>query len=93
MLIARVLSVADTWDAMTSDRPYRKGFPDEKALGILREVAGTQLDPDVVQAFFTAWRAGVIFEAAELGGPALRSRYLRRPTGAADSILRVALSR
>ncbi len=51
-LDARIISVADTFDAMTSDRPYRKGMPKDKALTIMREVAGVQLDPDLVIVFF-----------------------------------------
>lgn len=48
---ARILAVADAFDAMTSDRPYRDGMPVERAVAILREGAGTQWDPDVVAAF------------------------------------------
>jgi len=47
---ARILSVADAFVAMTSDRPYRKAKPVTKSLEELRENAGTQFDPDVVQA-------------------------------------------
>ena len=47
----RILSVADTLDAMTSDRPYRVGLPFEKAVAEIRSVAGTQFDPNVVEAF------------------------------------------
>ncbi|TWT98080.1 Cyclic di-GMP phosphodiesterase response regulator RpfG [Botrimarina colliarenosi] len=48
----RVMSVADAYDAMTSDRPYRKGMPSEKAESILREGAGVQWDPACIDAFF-----------------------------------------
>ncbi len=48
---ARITAVADTYDALTTDRPYRKGFPKEVALEIVREVRGTQLCPDCVDAF------------------------------------------
>jgi putative nucleotidyltransferase with HDIG domain len=48
---ARVIHVADAYDAMTSDRPYRKGMKPDVALGILKANAGTQFDPDVVAAF------------------------------------------
>ncbi|NOU73133.1 HD domain-containing protein [Paenibacillus sp. LMG 31458] len=41
----RIIAVADAFDAMTSDRPYRKGMPIEKALAILAEGKGTQWDP------------------------------------------------
>ena len=48
---ARVIHVADAYDAMTSDRPYRKGMTPEQAVSILKANAGTQFDPDVVAAF------------------------------------------
>jgi putative nucleotidyltransferase with HDIG domain len=50
---ARVIAVADTFDALTSNRPYRQGCRHKKALDILRAEAGTQLDPDVVAAFLS----------------------------------------
>jgi diguanylate cyclase (GGDEF)-like protein len=52
-LIARVLAVADAYSAMTTNRPYRKGMPVERALAELRAVAGTQLDAALVDAFVT----------------------------------------
>ncbi len=48
---ARILAVADAYDAMTSDRPYRKALSLEEAIDELRENAGTQFDPEVVAAF------------------------------------------
>ncbi len=51
-LMARIMAVADAFDAMSSDRPYRRGMPDEKLDGILRGGAGSHWDPDVVDAFF-----------------------------------------
>ncbi|MFW5959774.1 MAG: HD-GYP domain-containing protein, partial [Chitinivibrionales bacterium] len=45
------ITVADTYDAITSSRPYRKAIPEEKALSILNEVKGTQLHPDMVDIF------------------------------------------
>jgi putative nucleotidyltransferase with HDIG domain len=53
-LSARIVAVADAFDAMGSDRPYRKGMPDEKIDEIFRAGAGSQWDPDVVDAFFQA---------------------------------------
>lgn len=49
--MARILAVADTYDAMTSDRPYRKGLPIEVALAEIRKGAGTQFDPEMAHAF------------------------------------------
>lgn len=47
----RLLAVADGFDAMTSERPYRAGMPKEKALEVLTECAGTQWDKELVKAF------------------------------------------
>jgi putative nucleotidyltransferase with HDIG domain len=71
-LTSRILAVADTYDAMTSDRPYRKGFPIEKASAVLQECSGTQFDPVLVQAFLRAQAEGAIAAAAQLGD---RSKY------------------
>jgi putative nucleotidyltransferase with HDIG domain len=51
-LIARIVAVADSFDAMSSDRPYRKGMDDKKLDQILRNGAGGQWDARVVEAFF-----------------------------------------
>ncbi|HLB94552.1 MAG TPA: HD domain-containing phosphohydrolase, partial [Nitrospiria bacterium] len=57
-LMARIITVADAFDAMTSDRPYRKGLAIETTLAELRRHSGKQFDPKVVQAFFSAYQAG-----------------------------------
>ncbi len=56
----RILAVADTLDAMTSDRPYRQAFQPEDAFNEILRNRGTQFDPEVVRAFKKAWRAGKI---------------------------------
>jgi putative nucleotidyltransferase with HDIG domain len=48
---ARIIAVADTFDAITSARPYRAASAHQKAIDILRREAGTQLDPDAVRSF------------------------------------------
>ena len=53
-LLARMVAVADTYDALTSDRPYRKGFANEDALAIIEEAKGTQLCPDCVKSFLNS---------------------------------------
>jgi HD-GYP domain-containing protein (c-di-GMP phosphodiesterase class II) len=53
-LSARILAVADTFDAMTTDRPYRKGLTAEAARQEIIRCAGTQFDPRVVEAFIAA---------------------------------------
>lgn len=50
-LIAQIIAVADTYDAMTTDRPYRKGLSKEVALEELQKFAGRQFAPKVVEAF------------------------------------------
>ncbi|WP_051197241.1 HD-GYP domain-containing protein [Butyrivibrio sp. XBB1001] len=50
--VARIIAVADSFDAMYSDRQYRKRMDFEKVLSIIREVSGTQLNPEAVDAFF-----------------------------------------
>ena len=47
---SRIIAAADAYCAMTSDRPYRKAMPVEKALEIMKEEAGKKWDPVVVQA-------------------------------------------
>lgn len=49
---ARIIAVADTYDAIVCDRPYRKGRTCEEALNILREGSGSQFDPRMVEVFF-----------------------------------------
>ena len=50
----RILAVADAYDAMTSDRPYRPGMPHEKAAKILKGGSGSQWDAKMIDAFFRA---------------------------------------
>lgn len=50
---ARVIHVADAYDAMTSNRPYRQRMPEDKVRQILRECSGTQFDPRAVEAFLS----------------------------------------
>lgn len=77
-LETRIVSAVDTWDAMTTTRPYREGLPAEVAAAELRANAGTQFDADVVEA--------VIAEVApELVRPATsRARSGARVAGAAQ---------
>jgi putative two-component system response regulator len=57
---ARIAAVADTFDAMTSVRPYRPGVPLAATIAELRRCSGTQFDPHCVDAFLTAVEAGDI---------------------------------
>ena len=51
-LAARIFSVVDLWDALQSDRPYRKAWSKKQAIKLLKEQSGKQYDPIVVEAFF-----------------------------------------
>jgi HD-GYP domain-containing protein (c-di-GMP phosphodiesterase class II) len=53
-LQARIVKVADAYDAMTSDRPYRPGMNDAEAVSRLQESSGTEFDPDIVKAFMAS---------------------------------------
>jgi HD-GYP domain-containing protein (c-di-GMP phosphodiesterase class II) len=59
-LFARIIAVADTFDAMTSDRPYRKALPDQTALGEIERCAGAQFDTVCVKAFMKGYEKGLI---------------------------------
>lgn len=61
-LISRILAVADTFDAMTFDRPYRKAVAMEKAVKEIQRNSGTQFDPKVVDAFIRAYNKGMLNE-------------------------------
>ncbi|MDP2277817.1 MAG: HD domain-containing protein, partial [Nitrospirota bacterium] len=54
---ARIISIADTWDAMLSDRPYRKALSIEEAKNELKKHSGVQFDPEIVDAFLKALEA------------------------------------
>ncbi|MBI2914064.1 MAG: HD-GYP domain-containing protein [Chloroflexi bacterium] len=57
---ARIFAVVDAYDAMTSHRPYRKAIPHNKAVQEIARNAGTQFDPEVVNAFLEAERRGLL---------------------------------
>jgi HD-GYP domain-containing protein (c-di-GMP phosphodiesterase class II) len=46
-----LFAVVDIWDALTSDRPYRKAWPEQKALSYIRAQAGMHFDPRIVDLF------------------------------------------
>ena len=57
---ARCLSIADVFDALTTDRPYRKGFMPAYALAELERNAGIQFDPELTRIFIEQFRSGAI---------------------------------
>ena len=59
-MLAKVVAVADSYDAMTTDRSYRKAMGKEVAIEELRKFSGTQFDKGVVEAFIRAYQNGEI---------------------------------
>jgi HD-GYP domain-containing protein (c-di-GMP phosphodiesterase class II) len=72
-LVARIIAVADTYDAMTTSRPYRAGLPPERAAAEIIASAGSQLCPYVVAAFRGLYERGDFTLAASEN--VLRSVY------------------
>jgi putative two-component system response regulator len=58
--IGRLLAIVDAYDAMTSDRPYRKGLPQDEAVRRLQNGAGSQFDPQFTQAFIRLLRSSSV---------------------------------
>ena len=66
-IVARIISAADTYDAMTTNRPYRKGLSHQTAIDEIKKEAGAQFDKEVAEAFVKAFEAGEIEMEAETG--------------------------
>jgi HD-GYP domain-containing protein (c-di-GMP phosphodiesterase class II) len=79
-LMARILAVADGYDAMTSDRPYRPGMSWDRAVAILRDRSGRQWDREVVAAFLKLSSRDISSSAVPhgLAGWQLQEDVLRR---------------
>jgi putative nucleotidyltransferase with HDIG domain len=82
---ARILSVVDCFDALTSDRPYRKRMTDEAALAILHERRGTMYDPLVVDVFSTCYKRIMPGEQAATHPAAKAVGGARQMTAAAEA--------
>jgi HD-GYP domain-containing protein (c-di-GMP phosphodiesterase class II) len=50
-LAARIFAVVDIWDALLNERVYREAWPEEKVIDYLKNAAGIELDPDIVEIF------------------------------------------
>jgi HD-GYP domain-containing protein (c-di-GMP phosphodiesterase class II) len=59
-LECRILSIADAYDAMTNDRPYRKGMTNDEAIAELKRCSGTQFDPSLVELFINENQEGYL---------------------------------
>ncbi len=66
--VAQIIAVADTFDAMYSNRPYRNRMNFEKVVSIIKEVSGTQLTSDVVDAFLRLVEKGEFRDPNDTGG-------------------------
>ena len=64
-LECRILGIADAYDAMVSDRPYRRAMPQEEAVKELKRCAGTQFDPELVDRFVAVFGATAVTEPAD----------------------------
>jgi len=73
--VAQIIAVADTFDAMYSNRPYRKRMNFEKAVSIIREISGTQLTSDVVDAFLRLVERGEFRDPDDQGGGTTENIY------------------
>lgn len=66
--MAQIIAVADCFDAMYSNRPYRMRMNFDKAVSIIREASGTRLTPDVVDAFLRLVEKGEFRAPDDVGG-------------------------
>jgi hypothetical protein len=95
---ARILSVVDSFDALTSDRPYRSRMTEQQALGIILDRRGTQYDPAVVDAFVAGYErimpsgdaAAAPPEAAETAMPKVEEGPSIGGDGVTDALLALA---
>ncbi|MBW2623622.1 MAG: HD-GYP domain-containing protein [Deltaproteobacteria bacterium] len=60
--LARIIAIADTYDAINSDRAYRPKKSAEETMAIIRDVAGSQLDPELVQDFEVVYSTRMLIE-------------------------------
>ena len=71
--VAQIIAVADCFDAMYSNRPYRNRMNFEKAVSIIKEVSGTQLTSDVVDAFIRLVERGEMRDPEDTGGGSMEN--------------------
>jgi diguanylate cyclase (GGDEF)-like protein len=80
---SRIVSIADAYEAMISDRPYKVAMPHDEAIAELRRQAGIQFDPDLVEVFISLVGSGPGYRATTGGGGARRSGASLGRSGAA----------
>ncbi len=64
-LYARIISIVDTFDSITTNRPYRQRNGDQKALSVIEELAGTQFDPYLVHKFKEVYAKKIVLDKVE----------------------------
>lgn len=64
-IAARLFSVVDVWDALQSDRPYRKAWPNQKIFEYIKSLSGIQFDPQIVDLFVNTMK-GIAFEDKDI---------------------------
>ena len=84
---ARIFSVADTLDAMTSDRPYRRGTSFANAISEIARCANTQFDPEVVRAFLDIGEQGLMTIKEEMAARKLNPAQAEAQARAAEESL------
>jgi HD-GYP domain-containing protein (c-di-GMP phosphodiesterase class II) len=72
---ARIILIADTFDAMTSTRPYRKGLPYEVAFDELIQFSGTQFDPKLVKLFIQGMKKEALKGEEEFFIPTMDRKF------------------
>jgi response regulator RpfG family c-di-GMP phosphodiesterase len=78
--LSRILAVADVYDAMASDRAYRKRIPEELVLETIREGAGIDFDGEVVEAFLSLYERGEVrSKHGASGSDSIRNEYALGP--------------
>ena len=86
---ARIVAVADVYQALISDRPYRKRFPKDKAIDMIKEGGGTQFDPKVVKVFLEILRPREALKGLEGEGKILIVDDDRRMANSIARILKL----
>ncbi|MBT3310508.1 MAG: HD domain-containing protein [Desulfobacterales bacterium] len=79
----RIVTLCDAFDAMTSDRPYRKGLPVPRALGLIEQESGIQFDPDLVPLFVDMINQGEAEEIISQVAPPVKEQNI--PENSTDS--------
>jgi HD-GYP domain-containing protein (c-di-GMP phosphodiesterase class II) len=67
--VARIIGIADTFDAMTTTRPYQKAMTLEYVIEKMKSMSGTRFDPKIIEAFLRAVEAGDMIPPSDKAKP------------------------